>query len=275
MAATINLTPAAPSRLSGLGNLFWKEMRDWWATRRWWMTALVWLAILNGILALILFIAPDPSEAEAAARAAAGAPAQPARDEMAVQVFFQLAGYALAIGVVVLAQDELIGERRAGTAAWILSKPVSRSAFILAKLLGNLPGIVGLMVLFQAAVAYLLISVQRGSPLPALPFLAGLGPLTLSLLFYLTLTLMLGALFNGRGAVVGLPLILILLPDLFLMLAPWLNAVMPWPLADISAALAMQAALPAGATLAPILATGAWCVVFVAVAIWRFQREEL
>lgn len=273
MAAATNLTPAAAGRLAGLDNLFQKEMRDWWGTRRWWTTALVWLAILNGILALILFAAPDPEVADAA-QPTAGA-AVPARDEMAVQVFFQLAGYALSIGVVVLAQDELIGERRSGTAAWILSKPVSRSAFILAKLLGNLPGILGLMVLLQAGVAYGLIALQRGSPLPAGPFLAGLGPLILNLFFYLTLTLMLGALANSRGAVIGIPLVLILLPDLFLMLAPWLNAIMPWPLPDMAAALALQKPLPAGSALAPVLATAAWSVIFMVVAVWRFQREEL
>lgn len=274
MAAIVDLIPAPAGRLAGLSNLFRKEMRDWWGTRRWWLTGLIWLAILNGILGLLLFAAPDPeADPAAAARSAAGVAAEPPKDQLAVQVFYQLAGYALAIGVVVLVQDELIGERRAGTAAWILSKPVARSAFLLAKLLGNLPGILGLMVLLPAAGAYALISLQRGSPLPAGPFFSGLGPLVLSLVFYLTLTLMLGTLSNSRGAVVGLPLVLILLPDIFLRLAPWLALVMPWQLPNLGMMLALGQAVPAEA-VAPVLATAGWGGLFTAVAIWRMGREE-
>jgi len=56
-------------------------------------------------------------------------------------VFLKIAGIATAIGVAVLAQDALIAEKHSGTAAWVLSKPVSLSAFILSKVIANAAGI--------------------------------------------------------------------------------------------------------------------------------------
>jgi ABC-2 type transport system permease protein len=258
---------------SGLGNLLWKELRDWWGTRTWWVQCLIWLVMLNGFVILVLN-APIPQVAERAPAANGPvAQAMASKDVAALTVFFLGAGYALSIGVVILAQDEVIGERRSGTAAWILSKPVSRSAFVLSKLLGNLPGIVATMVLLQGGVAYLQVSLYRGGPLPIVPFLAGLGLITLNLLFYLSLTLMLGTTANGRGLVVGLPLVLILGDTLFPRLLPWLTAVMPWPLPQMAAGLVTGQPIPVRAIL-PVIATAVWSVAFAGVALWRFGREE-
>ena len=114
--------------------------------------------------------------------------------------------------------------------------------------------------------------------MPAGDFVAAMSLLGLHLLFYLSLTLMLGALFDGRGAVLGIPLGLLLGAQLFLMVAPWLSEIMPWALVippngpDSLAILTMLGKpLP---TVTPILATAAWVVVFVFVAMWRFGREE-
>jgi ABC-type transport system involved in multi-copper enzyme maturation permease subunit len=52
-----------------------------------------------------------------------------------LQAFFAISPLFGPIGVAVLAQGAIVGEKQSGTAAWVLSKPVSRSAFILAKLL--------------------------------------------------------------------------------------------------------------------------------------------
>ena len=53
---------------------------------------------------------------------------------------FPLAVFIGIPGVIILAQDEIIQEKQSGTAAWIISKPAARSAFILTKLLSNLIG---------------------------------------------------------------------------------------------------------------------------------------
>ena len=60
--------------------------------------------------------------------------------------------------------------------------------------------------------------------------------------------------------------------------APWLGSVLPWMLLmpfgkeqPLVMFVASGRPLP---TAAPIVATLLWCFVFVAVAVWRFSREE-
>jgi hypothetical protein len=95
---------------------------------------------------------------------------------------------------------------------------------------------------------------------------------------------MLATLFNGRGPVLGIALVVAWSgPMQFIVepiqkYAPWLDLVLPWRLLmqvgnhpALAPFLAIGLRLPA---VTPILATALWCVLFVAVAIWRFRREE-
>ena len=104
------------------------------------------------------------------------------------------------------------------------------------------------------------------------------------MLFYLTLALMLATLFNGRGPVLGISLLvawsgpMVFMADLIEKYAPWLDMVLPWRLlmpvgedAPLAGYLVMGQRLP---TVTPIIATALWWVLFVVVAIWRLRREE-
>ena len=262
---------------AGLSNLTRKENRDWWGTRTWLLQGLTWLFIIDGLVLMIIFVSSAPS-------LQVGADPETVRvlaDKMTVPLekFFEIAGIALAIGVVILAQDEIIGEKRTGTAAWILSKPVSRSSFVLSKFIGNVPGIGVLMVLLPGAVVYLMVSIYRGDPVPVWGFLGGLAALFLSLLFFLELTVMLGVLSNSRGVVLGIPLAFALL---YLILGKFFSEAhefLPQALTSASDETpAVAAALALGQPLSsfmPIVASAAWIVLFVGIAIWRFQREEV
>ena len=44
--------------LGGFGNLFNKELGEWFGTRRWLVQSLIWLLIINGLMAFIMFGAP-------------------------------------------------------------------------------------------------------------------------------------------------------------------------------------------------------------------------
>jgi cbb3-type cytochrome oxidase subunit 3 len=95
------------------------------------------------------------------------------------------------------------------------------------------------------------------------------------LLFYLTLTLLLGTLFDSRGPVIGIPLGLVFGYQLVLGMAPWLATVMPW---NLTIAVgpdkpSLAATLAQGRPL-PTLGTLTLSVLFIAVAIWRFNQEE-
>ena len=62
------------------------------------------------------------------------------------------------------------------------------------------------MVLAQGLIAYLITGLVVGTWVPPLDFLAALGALFANILFYLTLTLMLGVLFEHPAPVIGIPM---------------------------------------------------------------------
>lgn len=266
--------------LNGFSNMFRKETHAWWGTWQWVIQVAIWLAIVNGMLAMVTLAAPRIEAAQsrqeindAEAAAAAGA-----IDQTALMVFFVFSGMAPAVGAVILAQDALIGEKQSGTAAWVFSKPVSRVAFLLAKLSSDALGILVTMVIVQGAVAYAILKAGTNNKLPLSGYLSALGLVFLLLAFYLSLTYMLGTLFRQRGAVVGIPMLCIFGNQLTGLL-PWLGKIMPWNLVidlgpdqpALAVALAQGQPLPAAT---PIVGTIILTIIFLVVALWRFQQEE-
>ncbi len=254
---------------AGFANLLRKENRDWWGTRQWLVQAIIWAAILNGILATVLLAPAKGTEAVSSGDKAV----------LGLTVFFAVAGIALSIGAIIIGQDEILDEKRSGTVAWILSKPVSRVAFILGKLVSNAVSILVIMILLQGAIAFILVSSGTGIALSINGFLAALGVTYLAVMFYFTLALMLSAISNNRGAAIGIPMVILFSYQFVVGIAPWLGQVMPWGLTSSvgsnnnSVALTLALGQPA-ASITPIIATFAWCVLFVAIAVWRFNREE-
>jgi ABC-2 type transport system permease protein len=257
----------------GFTNLFRRENSEWWRTRTWLVHALIWLVVVNGIVAAVLW-SPKPAN-------------QPT--ERGIQMsdpliggsmmFVTICGLATGIGGVLVMQGLILDEKKSGTAAWILSKPVSRSAFVLSKLIANAIACVLIMVVVQGIMSYILITAKMGSAPSAGGFVVGIGLVALHLVFYLTLTLMLSTVFNQRGPIIGIPVALLFGAQFFQSLAPWLNTFMPWqlvlPQGQTGISLAMQAMLNQPlATTTPIILTAVWSVLFTIIAIWRFGREE-
>lgn len=248
----------------GLANFLRKENLEWWGGRRWLNQAILWILILGGFLALPLFVAPA---------------AAPSGEEVAVgvidaaQIYFQVAGLALAIAVIIRGQSAIVGEKQSGTAAWMLSKPLSRQAFILAKLLAFLQGILVLQVIIPGIFAYLEIWIATGTQLQVLGFVGALGLLLLSQIFYLCLVLMFGTLFSNRGRVIGIAFAILFGGSIIPGMLPQSNLVTPWPLPQIAAGLAAGMPLPATA-LYPVVASLVWIVLFIWIALRRFQRED-
>jgi ABC-2 type transport system permease protein len=266
--------------LNGFANMFRKETHAWWGTWQWVIQVAIWLAIVNGMLVMITLAAPKIEAAQQTQEISAeeAAAAAGAIDQTALMVFFVFCGLAPAVGVVILAQDALIGEKQSGTAAWVFSKPVSRIAFLLAKLSSDALGILATMVIIQGAVAYAIFKIGTANNLPLPGYLAALGLVFLLLAFYLSLTYMLGTIFHKRGAVIGIPMVLVFGNQLTGIL-PWMGKILPWNLVmdlgpnqpSLALALAQGQPLP---TVAPIIGTAVLTIIFLGAAVWRFQREE-
>ena len=250
----------------GFANLLGKESGEWWRTRRWWVQALLWLLIVNGVLAIVLWVVPavDPTEVIDAVEH--------------MTTFMRLMAMFPMFAVIVITQGAIIGEKQSGTAAWILSAPVSRSGFILSKLLANAIGFGVTIIVVQGLVAYIQLSISGGSPLPLAPYLANLGLISLYLMFYLALTTMLGTFYSARGPVLGIAIGVAIasmmgIGQLLAGLAPWLILILPESLPALVSALVQGEAIPAVWPI-PILVMALYTVLFVAVAILRFNREE-
>jgi ABC-2 type transport system permease protein len=248
----------------GFANLLRKENGEWWHTRRWWLQSLIWLLIINGILAVGLWLVPviDPAEAGDTIEN--------------LGIFIQLMSLFPVFAVIVITQGAVIGEKQSGTAAWIMSAPVSRSAFILAKLVANAIGFFVTIILVQGLVAYVQLSLSDGSPLSLTPYLAMLALLSLYLLFYLALTLMLGAYFGTREPVLGIAIAIasmLGLGNLFAGFLPWIVLVLPDSIPGLLTLLVQGEPLPDVWPI-PIILMSVYSLLFVALAIWRFNREE-
>ena len=249
--------------IPGFRNLLIKENRSWWRTRKWLANVLVWTVLVNGLLAMIIWVVPATN------------PEEVVPTDEALSVFFTILGAFATIGVIVIAQGAIVSEKRSGTAEWVMSNPVSSAAFILSKVIGNAWGIFITIVLLQCALYYGQLSLRRGEPLDLGPFTAAAALLTLSFFFYLTLTIMLSSFFRSRAPIVGIALAVFIGQDLTAGLlnryVPWLHEVLPSRMLEYAADVAVGKPLP---SLAPLVLAGGLSMLFIMAAIWRFGREE-
>jgi ABC-2 type transport system permease protein len=258
---------AAHGWTSGFGNLLRHELRPWFGARFGLLQAAIWLVALNGFMAVPLWLAPllDPRE-RPDQQAEGGALA------LGVMLFFRLGVQICGVGAAILAMSALVGEKQSGTAAWVLSKPASRVAFVLAKLVAMSVGSLITMVGLQSAIAYVHIGAVAGRLPDAGLFAAGSVLLALSVLFALAMTVMLGAFLDSRGAVVGVAIgVLFGQQVLGNFLGPFASY-LPNSLGALASALALGQPQPA---LGVVISTGILTLGCVAAAIWRFGRDEL
>ena len=185
-----------------------------------------------------------------------------------------------AVGVVIIMQDALVGEKSEGTAAWVLSKPLTRPAFVVSKIIANSLGILVTMVVVPCLIGFAIILITTKSALAPLGYLESMGVIFISDFFFLALTLMLGTFFDSRGPVIGIPLAVLFLQQNLIGFIPSLRFVLPWtlvmPVGNITPlvqSLILNTPVPQDQliTLAVIVFES---ILFILIGLWRFNREE-
>jgi ABC-2 type transport system permease protein len=156
----------------------------------------------------------------------------------------------------------------------VLSKPVTRPAFILTKLAANVIGALVLIVGLPGLIAYIEVYLYSKIAIPVLPFIAGLGVILIGLVFYLTLTLMLGTLFEQRGALLGIAVAVFLGGMIMANFIPQVGYILPLNIHQISNMVAFQQPLPPLA-VSQLFSSVGFSLVFTLVALLRFGQEEL
>jgi ABC-2 type transport system permease protein len=253
----------------GMGNLLQGELSSWFKSSRWLKHSLTWILSINLILLFTIM-------GEEAAEAGAEIPET-------IMLYGIFGGMFVMIGVMIILQSAIVGEKKSGTAAWVLSKPVSRTSFVVSKLIGYTAGVLVTAVLLPGLIAYAEIGLLTSTGwIPPLDFFAGVAVLGLHTFFWLTLTLMLGAFFDSVAAVIAIPIVLAFGQQYLYSLMPFLLKIAPWGLAapvgseegEIPSIAVSIMSGTAPFSRVPILAAVVFSAVFIAVAIWRFNRQE-
>jgi len=246
----------------GLGNLLQGEFSSWFKSSRWWKHLIMWLVVVNVFMVIFVYAATQDENMDL------------------LMMYGIFGGMFVALGAMIIVQGTFVGEKRSGTAAWVLSKPVTRTAFVVSRLVGNTIGVLVTAVVVPGVLVYVTLGVISDLGwLPPLYFLAGMGVIALSTFFWLTLTLMAGTFFESTAGVIAVPLVVFFamwfLPSLLTFLthvSPVILFVGPGdPFPGVSASL-MSGQAPF--SWIPVIATAIFSIVFIAVAIWRFNQQE-
>lgn len=264
----MSISVTAPARtgrrlLPGLANQLRRESGSWWSTRRWWIHALTWTVVTNGLLGLMLWVLPELDVAPGAAPATTA--------ETAAQ--FGGMGVVLAsVAAVVACQGILIDERRTGLLEWMLSKPLSRGALVVAKFVGHAAALLVTAVVVPWIGVWAQLSFAQGSPWPVGP-VAGAVLLTgLLVVFTVAFVLGLSATTWSRALVVALPLAGLFGTDLLVAGLPDLADALPWTVGRLTGAMLAGGGLgTSGPVVSAVLLTG----TLLAGAVWGLRRTEL
>lgn len=249
---------------TGFRNMLAKEHGVWWRTRRWAVHLILWVIVCNGLLLLVNLGEGGPNSDFRS----------PANVREVMEVFFRASSLFVTIGVITITQSVMVSEKQLGTMAWLLTKPISRPAVVLSKLLESSYVVLFLMVGIPAVLLCAQTRLVWGDWPVAPGFWIGLGLVALSHVFYVAFTIMLGTIFQRRGPVSGVAFGFLFAGMILPNFAPkWLVAATPWALHPIAATFGTGQKVP-NLWYGPVLATVILTLVCVAVALWRFEREE-
>ena len=252
----------------GLGNLLQGEYSAWFKSSRWWKHLFLWFSIINVMMVIMII---------ASAKAA-----QEGSDGPSVLFMYGIfGGMFVAFGVMIIMQRVLIWEKQAGTAAWVLSKPVTRTAFVVSRLVVNAIAILLSSVFVPGVLLYVSLGLFSDLGwLSPLGFAAALLMVALHTFYWIALVLMMGTLVESSAAVIAVPMALFfifwmgtgLIPAL-IYISPLLLTFSPAPDQMNSLAGSFMTGEPVFSWL-PLISTAVSCVMFIAVAIRRFNRQE-
>lgn len=249
-------------------NLLRKEMREQRRTYRLWI--LIGVLVVSGMMSPLL-----AKYTPLLLSAIPGVPPQlaaiippPTILDSFTQYIKNITQFGLIV-VIVLTMGTMAQEVERGTAAMLLTKPVSRSAVILAKWLAG--SIAILIAVALAALGFAFYTLVLFEPFSLVNFLVLNALIVVFLDFYLSLALLASSLARSQAIAAAIAfggLILVLLLGAF----PVIGDNLPGQLMAWAGTLFTTAPHPAWPALATCLAIIA---LFLGIAIFRFSRQEV
>jgi ABC-type transport system involved in multi-copper enzyme maturation permease subunit len=240
-------------------NILFVELGDFWKSKDWIWMSLLWIGIGNGISALTYLGGGDV-------------------EMMAIfNIFFIFIGLFPPIATILVMQDSIVGEQRSGAILWLLSKPISRQSFIFAKWLGNSINLLVCITIIPGTIGYFEFSAFSGEWLSPILYFTGISILMLYHLFFIGFTLLLGTIMDTPGGVAAPPMILNFAQQFFQSI-PFASHVLPLTLFLNQPSNSVILSIILGeipSTIIPIVSTGIFAVLFLFLAIWKFNKVDL
>jgi len=256
--------------MNGLSVLLRKELLESWRTMR--LPIVAGLFLVVGLTSpLLARFLPEIISAAAGDQLSAIPIPTPVATDAAEQLWKNLTQFG-AFAAIVLAMGSVATERDRGTAAFVLSKTVSRGTFLGAKVVG-LGFVLLVCVALSVAVGWIYTAILF-EPLPvggwvAFAVLAWLGLAAWAAITFLASTAT-GSTAAAAGIGFGALLVLSIASAI-----PNVGRFLPGGLADPAIAFAAGAPVAAEDVVVPVLSTVVLIVVVVGVAAWSFRRQEL
>ena len=246
----------------GLGNMLRGEYSSWFKSSRWIKHLLIWFAIINGMMGIMII---------ATIKERGGGPPL-------LLMYGIFGGMCVAIGVMIIMQRVLVREKQKGTAAWVLSKPVTRTAFVVSRLFVNSIAILLTSVIVPGLILYISLGFSYLGWLSPLGFATALLMVILHTFYWIALVLMMGTLSESSSSVIAVPMALYFGFWIGTTMFPQLVYISPLSLTFVpgqynSLAGSLMTGEPVFSWL-PLTLTVVSCVIFIAVALWRFNRQE-
>ena len=194
---------------------------------------------------------------------------EPVVGDAVVQFTKNMGQFGVLIAILVT-MGSVATEKERGTAAFLLTKPITRSAFVLAKVVA-IGGLLALALAVAGALCWIYTAILF-EPLPVGGFAAAVALVWLSLAVFAALTFL--ASVTTRSALVagGIGFGLVLVAGILSAL-PGIGPYLPtslWGAADVLALGTVPDPL-----LGPVLANVALAAAAVGLALWSFRRQEL
>jgi len=256
--------------VSAMSVLVGKELLESWRTMR--------LPIVGGLFLLVGLTSPLLARfLPEIITAAAGdqLPAIPIPTPVAADAANQLwknLGQFGAFAAIVLAMGSVAGERDRGTAAFVLSKSVSRPAFLGAKVMG-LGMVLALCVALAAAVGWVYTAILF-EPLPIAGWIAFAVLAWLGLAAWAAITFLASTVTGSTAAAAGIGFGALIVLSIVAAI-PSVGRFLPGGLAPPAIGLASGAPVAPEDVLVPAVSTLVLIALAIGAAWWSFRRQEL
>jgi ABC-2 type transport system permease protein len=250
--------------------LLHKELLESWRTMR--LPVVAGLFLLVGLTSpLLARFLPEIITAAAGDQLPLIPIPTPVAADAVDQLWKNLAQFG-ALAAIVLAMGSVATERDRGTAAFVLSKTVSRGAFLMAKVVA-LGVVLAMCVALAVTVAWVYTAILF-EPLPVAGWIAFAALAWLGLAAWAAITFLASTVTGSTAAAAGIGFAALLVLSVVGAI-PNAGRFLPSGLAAPAVALAAGAPVEPADVITPVVSTVILIAIAVGAAAWSFRRQEL